>query len=435
MLQDDSCECSKPELDVQYVPPTVTAMQDSQWSEHFPISSLNNNAPIEFIIPPQTERWTDLSQSYLYIKLKVLNQDGTDLANDVNVSPVNNFLHSLFSTIDVYLNNKLITNNSDTYPYRAYIENLLSFNKESKTTHLKGGDLWISDTPGKFEITNLSQQNEGLDERNKVMAGSKSFELCGRLHLDVFLQEKYLPNGLEIRLRLNRTHPNFCMIGGTDAPMVKHAFEVVCLNVRHVSLLPSVSMELNQAIAEKNMKLPIRRVEVKTFTISAGLRSVTEDHLFQGQLPKRLFIGMIDNKAFNGTYKMNPFHFQHFNLSKLDVSCNGHSMYNRPFEPDFDQNLYLRSYMSLYQAVASLGQNKSIGIDMNDYVGGYCLWGYDLTPDQGSEEGVLHPLKTGNLRVELQFATALTTVINVIVYAEFDNQIVINSLREVIVDY
>ena len=136
-MQDGSCECSKSELDVQSVPPTMTAMQESQWTEHFPISSLNNNAPIEFIIPPQTEKWTDLSQSYLYIKLKVKNQTGENLEADVNVSPVNNFFHCLFSSIDLYLNNKLVTNNTDTYPYRAYIENLLSYSKESKKNTLE----------------------------------------------------------------------------------------------------------------------------------------------------------------------------------------------------------------------------------------------------------------------------------------------------------
>ena len=144
---------------------------------------------------------------------------------------------------------------------------------------------------------------------------------------------------------------------------------------------------------------------------------------------------MVTNAAYNGAYANNPFFFQHFNLSKIDVSCNGHSIHNRPFEPDFENGLYLKSYLSMYQAVSALGLNKSFDIAKEDYVGGYCLWGYDLTPDQGSEEGQLHPIKTGSLRIELQFAQALATVINVIVFAEFDNQIEINSLREIITDY
>lgn len=434
-MQNGSCECSKTELDVLSVPPTMTTMQESQWIEHFPVASLSNNAPIEFIIPPQTEHWTDLSQSYLYVKFKVKLHDDSNLEADSGIAPVNNFLHSMFSSIDMYLNNKLVTSNLDTYPYRAYIENLLSYSKDSKKTHLKAGELWVKDTPSHFNSVAHDGDNDGLKARITVVGLSKTVELCGRLHLDLFLQEKYLPNGIAIRLRLNRSPVSFCLTApvGTDTPQIK--FESVSLHVRNVELLPVVSNNLNQLIAQHNMKIPIRRVEVKTFTIVNGLRSKVEDHLFQGQLPKRIFIGMVTNAAFNGSLPVNPFEFQHFKLSKLDVSCNGHSVHNRPFEPNFEAGLYLKSYLSMYQAVSAVGQNKSFDVSKEEYANGYCMWGYDLTPDQGSEEGQLHPIKTGNLRIELQFAEALAQVINVLVFAEFDNQIEINSLREIITDY
>ena len=135
MMQNGSCECSKSELNLLSVPPTMTAMQESQWIEHFSIASLANNASKEFIIPPQTEHWTDLSESYLYVKFKIIKADGHDLEANSNVAPVNDFLHSMFSSLNLYLNNKQISSNSDTYPYRAYIENLLSYNADSKSTH------------------------------------------------------------------------------------------------------------------------------------------------------------------------------------------------------------------------------------------------------------------------------------------------------------
>jgi hypothetical protein len=435
MMQNGSCECSKSELDVVSVPPTMTSMQESQWIEHFPVAPLSNYAPIEFNIPPQTEYWTDLSQSYLYVRFKITRSDGTDLHNDDSIAPVNNFLHSMFSSIDLYLNNKLISSNLDTYPYRAYFENLLSYNKDSKLTHLNAGDLWANDTAGEFNALTYNGANEGLKIRFQQITESKKCELLGRLHLDVFQQEKYLPNGIEIRLRLNRAPLNFCLTGADGAVAAKLVLEKVSLNVRNVELLPVVANGLNQSIAQNHMKIPLRRVEVKTFTIGNGLQSKVEDHLFQGQLPKRIFIAMVTNAAFNGAYNQNPFYFGHFNLSKLDVSCNGHSIHNRPFEPDFENNLYLQSYMSMYQTVSALGLNKSFDISKHDYANGYCIWGYDLTPDQGSEGGHLHPIRTGNLRIELQFARSLAQVINVLVFAEFDNQIEINSLREIITDY
>ena len=80
-------------------------------------------------------------------------------------------------------------------------------------------------------------------------------------------------------------------------------------------------------------------------------------------------------------------------------------------------------------------RSKIANIDYEDYKGGYCFWGYDLTPDQAADQSHLHPIKTGNLRLELQFATSLDKTINVLVYAEFDNLIEINGLREVTTDY
>ena len=109
-------------------------------------------------------------------------------------------------------------------------------------------------------------------------------------------------------------------------------------------------------IALANAKFPIRRVEVKTFTISSGTRYKIEDHLLTGQLPKRVFIGLVLNEAFNGTLETNPFFFQHFNLSKMDVTCDGHSVYGKPFEPRFGNDQYLRSFLSVYQALASQNQ-------------------------------------------------------------------------------
>ena len=92
----------------------MTTMQGTQWNDYH---------LIEFANPLHIEFYTDLSQAYLYIKFRILQQTGEDLETGAKVFPITNFFHSLFSGIDLYINNKLITNNSDTYPYRAYLEN------------------------------------------------------------------------------------------------------------------------------------------------------------------------------------------------------------------------------------------------------------------------------------------------------------------------
>ena len=105
-----------------------------------------------------------MCQSYLYVKFKITNTDCTNLAADVSVAPTNNFIHSMFSSIDLYLNNKLVSSNMDTYPYRAYIENLLSYNTDSKVTYLKASDLWVNDTVGSVNALTHNDVNEGLNK-------------------------------------------------------------------------------------------------------------------------------------------------------------------------------------------------------------------------------------------------------------------------------
>ena len=254
-----------------------------------------------------------------------------------------------------------------------------------------------------------------------------------RLHLDMWLQDKYLLNGVDVRLRLNRSSSDFHLMA--HANDYKTIIDEARLYVRRVNVLPKVGNDISQTLSRTTAKYPIRRVEVKTFTIATGLRSKIEDHVLQGQLPKRLFIGIVSNAAFNGSHNENPFQFQHYNVSKIEVTRDGQTLCTRPFEPNFAQKNYLRSYLSLFEATGQLGTNNTHGISYEDYAGGYALWGFDFTPDQGSDEGHFHPIKAGQLRVELQFANPLANTVNVILYAEFDNTLEVNSLREVILDF
>ena len=175
------------------MPPTMTTMQDSQWMDYHPIASLDSyRAPIEFVLPAHTEYYTDLSQSYLYLKCRILNADANNLDAGKKVSPVNNFFHSMLSSIDMYMNNKLVSNNMDTYPYRAYVENLFSYGSDVKDSRrerqLKAGAYWYEDEPKK--IDDIAHTNDA--ERGKQVAESNVLELQGPLHLDVSLQEKIL---------------------------------------------------------------------------------------------------------------------------------------------------------------------------------------------------------------------------------------------------
>jgi hypothetical protein len=120
-LHHQSCECFKSELDLFTLPATQTSIESGKWIQYKPISSLTDDSPIEFVIPSHGDEYTDLSNTLINIKARILKPDGSklDAAADTNIGPVNNWLHSLFSQVDLYVNQKLVSPQNNTYAYRA----------------------------------------------------------------------------------------------------------------------------------------------------------------------------------------------------------------------------------------------------------------------------------------------------------------------------
>ena len=442
-MHRESCECSTEGLEIDRVPQTMSVLEKAQWEEYYPLNAIDNRnagAPVEFEIKGHGEDFLDLAQTYVYIKLKITQTNGTDLAADTQTTPVNNFLHSMFNEIDLSLNGKIISPSTNTYPYRAYLETLLTYRRDTLKKSIKASNLWIKDEGGKMDTGNPHEDdttaagyNASLRGRHNLIAESKEVELFDRLHLDLFQQKNYLVNGVDVRLRFNRASTPFCLFGNADG---KIKISSMMLFVRKVRPMPGIINRANALLNSSTAKYPLRRVEVKSFTIPAGTRSKITDNVFAGQLPKRVFLGMVSNTAFNGSIDTNPFNFQHFNCTKVEISLNGETQNTRPFEPDFANNSYLRSYLSLYQALGRIGEDWAPDIGQKEYGEGFTLWGYDFTPDQNAQSfEKFHLIKTGNMRIELQFSAALVNTINCIVYGEFDNVLEINKQREVSVDY
>lgn len=63
---------------------------------------------------------------------------------------------------------------------------------------------------------------------------------------------------------------------------------------------------------------------------------------------KWVVLGFVVNVVFNGDLIKNFFNFKNVKVKKLEISINGESMSIRLFEFDFENNLYLRFYLSLY---------------------------------------------------------------------------------------
>ena len=262
----------------------------------------------------------------------------------------------------------------------------------------------------------------------------KTVDMLGGLHCDLFYQNRFLLNLVNIKLRLTRSKPEFYLLSSVDKPSFKIVLEHVSLFVRKVKVSPGVLVGHAKALVQTTAKYPIDRVLCKIYSLPQGSMSWVQDNIVNGQLPKRIVIGCVDNDAFNGTYKKSPFEFKHYNLNYLCVYVDGEPAPYKALEPQFDQDLYIQAYHSLFLGTEKAAQDKGIDISRSDYSQGYALYAFDLSTDL-CDGGHMNLIKHGNLRIEAKFKNPLIQTICLIAYLEFENVIEINQNRNVLFDF
>ena len=444
--------CGKSELELSSVPPTqVTVLEDYVMTTG-PKSSLDGGGPLEFEITASGEDYLDLSRCYLKIKFKVVNEDGTSMNSWVhkadgntykynmehksqfNTVPVNLMLHSMFRQVDFSLNDTLVTSSNDTYPFRAYLTTMLSYGEGAKKTFLEYLEYFYWDDHGEYDATS----NLAIFRKNLRSGNSASTEVLGRLHVDMCMQERLIPNNVTAKFTLYRSDAAFCLLGqkSTSSRKCKVVIEDASLQARRVKLAAGEQLRLEKVISTTGARYPVTHVVTKHFTVASGASSVDLDAVFTGQIPNKIVMGMIRNDAFTGTLNLNPFHFQHFKLTSAHLVVDGKQLPSQSMHCDFENDLFTDLYHQLFEVVGPYPHDWANSVTSHQFKGGSAFLAYDLSPD-GSSDGVDHvsPRRNGTVKASFRFKEALPHTVTIIVLGQFDNTVVIDRNRAVIFDY
>ena len=392
---------------IAVLPPTQSRFQKGKTIDYHPITSLSDGGPIEFKVSGSGKEFLDLARSYLYLKVKVSKTDGSNLDGASKVCFANYPTASLFNQVDVILGGKLISSATNTYAHRSILEVLLNYDKEAAESQL-GCGLFCKDTAGQMEEMDISADpvlNTGLGTRSEWTKASKIVELQGRIHLDLFNQEKLILNGADLTVKLHRHKPEFCLFSADIAPAYKIIIVDAILYIKKIELTPSVFNAINTGLNDKNAQYAITP---KVFTVPRGQQSQHIDNAFLGEIQKRIAVCMIDNDSCNGNYKKNPFNFKHYNLTQTGISVNGEEVPFKPLKHNFDEKLFVTAYNTLFSGTGKLHGNSESIIKREDYLEGYRIIVADLTP---FEIGDNFDLKAeGTLGIDLVFKSPLASM-------------------------
>jgi len=210
-------------------------------------------------------------------------------------------------------------------------------------------------------------KNSALMKRAAFTATSNVMDMVGRIHADIFFQDRYLINEANVKIKLVRSKDAFSIMSANDHQTVV-VKSVLFVRMRKVRLSPSVVLAHAKALENATEKYPIKRVVCKTLTIPGGYRDVNHEMLFSGQLPTRLVIGWVDNGAFNGVKTKNPFTSQHFHLVEISLYSDGQQQYGmKPLTTDFTNKLYVRGFNTLFSGIGKLFKDEGNAISRESF--------------------------------------------------------------------
>ena len=280
-------------------------------------------------------------------------------------------MHSIFSNVEVYINNQQIYNSNGLYAHKSYISNNFkaAISEYKGVLHCEGYD-YEQDSE---DIAN-PLPDPFFTRRMKLQSGPDGFMLYVKLGIDFFSTSEMLYLNMKFRLRLIRALPNFYM--NSDKPNVSLGIVDCSLYTRRIALKDDYHKKRMNMLAYAPVEYNYLETLAKTFIIPARQNQFIQENIFNNAPIRRIDIAMKTNSALTGSFTENPFWYQQFDLRKI----------------------------------------PSIPID--EFKDHYVLV-FDLTSMQDATENCHYPELVGEpLRLELNFTNPLENVTELIVLGE-----------------
>ena len=378
-----------------------------------PTGAVTEEGPYEFVLQPAGDTYLLMGNLYLYAKAKVLREGGANLhATDV-VAPVNCLGTAFWEHTETVLNDINVSGSSSAHTnYKGYIETMLSYDSDSKDTHLRS-QLFALDTPGHYQDFEGNGANLGFRERRAIVDGSNTFDFCTPITSDFVRASNHLAPGNKLAFKFYRARDTFLLC--TDQ-VRRYRIKILDLRLYYQRIRLRDSIPL-----PRNERYFTTKTEMKFFHVARGQTGYTVDLVSGGKMPKSVVVAQVETRSADGSYDTNPFYFQHFNIARICLVVNGRRVPSDALTPDFNNEppLVAREYTHMFMNTGTFRTDRGNLISLKSFQNGMSIFPFDLTPDMcnGSH---LHQGRTGLVALEVEWNAPLTNPITILVHCSFD---------------
>ena len=370
----------------------------------------------QFMMTGDSPDYLVLNMMKLVGKYRIVHADGSPLVQNELAVPINLLMQTAWKQIDLTLGNMIISHPQQMFPWKAIINFLLMTSEETKNTQ-GASQGYYKDSAG--EMDTVAADESAILSKLNLCQLSKWVDFEGAPLEDCASMPRFILNNVKFGLKLTRASDEFCILAADQTKAYKLEFCDLKLRMCWASVSSGVLLGHHEALKHANALYPFTRVEMMNHSVPAGDSNVTLYNICTKSVPSRLVVGMVTAEAYNGSFQKNPFNFQHFHVSNISLVVNESIVGGQPLVTNFDPvnangRDYVTAYNNMFSSTGTDGTNFGNNIKIEEFPEGYALFCFNLEPfAQGK---FLNLIRTGFVRLSLQFAKPLTETIVIIIY-------------------
>ncbi len=476
-------------IDAYFQGRAVDMRYDSVKMQSFqPLESLSNASSVSFHLPRFLGPSAYIPANML-LKLSVKLETGnsTVIPAVKRVSPINNIIHSCFSSLRVYVGDTLVSKSSENYNFKSYIIDYLSYDGFAKYSWMVGNG-WYQDSFGHTLAQQTDTNNSGFENRRKLFRNDEddayireSVTFVARLHTDFNNTHSALLPGMGLKVDLGFATNDFLIQVPEADSSSKYKLTITnaLLMCPVAQLTPDLYRRLEHRLSKEPAKIYFNRAEVTNKSIPKT--KLYEQQLFPGApLPSRFILAFLPTSAYFGKNTLNPYYFAR-TFSKImqnqeqagganaTASTSGSGIFSslRGQHDDFDvlqggdevyiQNVTVRlngesldgfedgnatrrhamaHFLRMQYFQGFVTSRTGNNATYEEFLHGFFFLYYDLsTAAQAGLEYVIPAVRQGNLHLQVIFSDTLPIEVTLLVYAEYPTLMTMDKNRQIALSY
>lgn len=465
LMDTDSKPVLLPKFKYFSTPGTTTEIEKTYILKLSPLATIHGARVFEFQCIGTSNEVIDINKTKLKMKIKFKRKDGNPITNfsTLRFGPVNGIGHSIFQTLKIWIGDQLVNSSGDMYPLLNQIQVLFNYELPAIVAQFHNQAMYDFDRNNQFQnynypndiripavpaATNVPAReaiaythldtNVSFYNRNNFLGYDKEVELLIPIQMSLTNQSRVIPQRTDLRFQFTKGDPEYYLMGNTEGITPSdYDIEITFAELwitKHI--IEDTKLAAQEEIWKKMpVKIPIFREVTSFHTMQSGFQDITIPNLHLGQVPDRIIFGIMRAENFSGSFKTNPFYFEHHNLESIDFRLNSESLPGMPIKMDYANNNFMEAYSLLTKPWYR--KNKGHYIAPHSFPHGYGLYNIDTSHDGYSSVGAFFPvLRTGGvLDLHLKFSTAPDYAIVLVFIFYFNNMIKIHYDSSVTYDY